>query len=400
MTTIQRHLIGRLIVATFIVVPGVCVPLTILALFREVPSRLLYSKALWTILNAIVPTELYLTLPIGLAIAVTWWYETLVSDYAVDVLYSAGYSPFAVISPAVVVALLGTAVCLGLSCVVAPHGAARLYDLIYDFQHSLAPTNLEPRKFYEFDIDDQKHTIFFESWIDANTIRDVFVRETEDNGKQTVITAPTGQFIETVEESYLYLLDGVYQSSKWGEAQSTMIHFDNFLVSFGLRGGGTPQRPWTGIAELGPVEFLGAYANFTTDRKKMQWTSEALRRFGAPFLTLAYTLIGVGLVLHGLGIRRDNWWRLNAICVLLVINHAVVMSMAEGVINMSAKGVWIILSIIVIEMIAGLVLARFKISKGMLLFPSFGIKSPSGLTAVSVPQFYPRRRQSDDELSE
>jgi lipopolysaccharide export system permease protein len=362
MTTLQRHLIGRLLVATLIAVTGVCIPLTVLALFHAVPPALLYSKSIWAILYGILPTEFYLALPAGLAIAATWWYHTLVSDNAVDVLYAAGCSPLAIVSPAIVVALLGTVLGFYLSCVVAPQGSARLYDLIFDFQHNLRPSILEAKKFYS--LENNTRTIFFDHWLDGGNIGDVFLREAEEDGQEKVITADVGQFISAEQESYLYLTNGLVQTFKRNDSKPRMMQFDKFLVSFGLRGTTPPKRPWTGVAELGPVKFLSAFSSMKSEpRKLMQWAAEALRRFGAPFLTSAYALIGIGLVLLGVGNRQDTSSRINAICVFLMINHALIIFTAQAVVNWDVRSIWIVIFLIAMEMVAGIALVSASMFK-------------------------------------
>ena len=368
MTTLQRYLIGRLIVTTVIAVIGVCVPLTMLILFRQVPPALLYSKSIWIILYGVLPTELYLALPAGLAIAVTWWYNVLVSDYAVDALYAAGYSPFAIISPAIIVALLGAVLGFYLSCVVAPQSSTRLYDLIFDFQHNLRPSSLDAKKFYHFE--NGARTVVFDRWLDGDNIGDVFLREVEDEGEERVVTAGIGQFVVTEQESYLYLFDGVIQEFKRNDSKPRMTQFDKLLVSLGLRGMVPPQRPWVGIAELGPIKFLTAFSSMKSEpRKLMQWAAEALRRFGAPILTMAYPLIGIGLVFLGVGNRQDTSSRITVICAFLMINHAMIILTAQAVVNWDVRSVWAVIFVIAMEMIAGIVLVCASVFKGG--WPSF-----------------------------
>jgi hypothetical protein len=146
-----------------------------------------------------------------------------------------------------------------------------------------------------------------------------------------------------------------------------MASFDVLLNSTGLRGS-APYKRTVGIYELGAVAFAKALKSVKHDRRKLvRWLSEAIKRFGAPVLTIAYTLIGLGLVIRGLGGRGDRWWRLHGIFGLIAISHVAIMLAAEGGINIDLRIAWVIVAVILIEVAIGVLLISHSTFQGAML---------------------------------
>ncbi len=350
-TILQRHLFGRLLLATGIVVSAICIPITIINLSSSVPVALLYSKNFWAVLCGVVPLELYLAVPAGVAIAITWQYGVLASDHVFEVLYSAKYSPRSIIMPGLAVALLGTSFGIFTSCVLSPYGQAFFFDAVYDFQHRLKPSNLEAQKFHSLNEGQIQRTLYFERWLSSDTVGPVLLREVTPD-KETVITAEFGRFIMTGHEGYLHVFSGVLQITRRGETRPTMVNFDALVKSIGLRGSMRPVRNWTGMSELGPLRFLTRLTEVRGNPAEMaRWASEAVKRFGTPFLAVACALFGMGLVLHGLGIRREATWKVQATCLMLVLNYAGIVMAADAISGLNAKIAWAIVAIIVTELV-------------------------------------------------
>ena len=366
MTVFQRHLVGRLLVATGIAVAGICIPITLINLSSSVPIGLLYSKDFLAVLGGVVPLELYLALPAGVAIAVTWQYAVLASDHVFEVLYSARCSPRAIIMPGLMVALLGTSLGLVISCVLSPYGQAYFFDVVYDFQHRLQPSNLVAQKFQRLNEDKIERTLYFERWLSSDTVGPILLSEVTPY-TDTVITAQFGQFVITEHEALLHLFSGVLQITRRGENQPTMVSFDSLLKSAGLRGSMRPVRGWTGMSELGPLRFLTHLTEVRDNPVEMaRWTSEAVKRFATPFLAVACALLGMGLVLHGLSTRREATWKVQAICLALVLNYAGIVMATDAISGLDAKFAWAIIAIIITELIVafGIALSGMFIGSG------------------------------------
>lgn len=218
MTTIQWHVVRRLLFASLITVSALSVPISLAFIFYNTPAAVLYSTNVWIVVYGVLPSVVCSAgLPIGFAIAVTWCYDSLVSDRAVEALYAAGCSYVELIMPAIVVGVFGTALALFLSCVVAPAAVKRQVDLSFEATHNLRASLLDEQKFYVYDLDNRQYTIYFDHRQDNAHVSGVFLREIDRNGTEKIVTGETAQFVEAEQESYLHFFGGVAQWRHAGE---------------------------------------------------------------------------------------------------------------------------------------------------------------------------------------
>jgi lipopolysaccharide export LptBFGC system permease protein LptF len=343
-------------------------------LSSSVPVAMLYSKDFWAVLYGVLPLEVYLALPAGVAIAVTWQYAQLASDNVFEVLYSARYSPRAIIMPGLLIALLGTALGLFISCVLAPYGQAFFFDAVYDFEHRLRPANLTAQKFLHLNEGRTQRTLYFERWLGDDTVGTVLLSEITPD-EEMVVAAKSGRFIVTEHEALLHFFSGVLEITRRGEARPLTMNFDSIVKSIGLRGSTRPVRDWLGMSELGPLRFLKRLTEVKDNPAEMaKWASEAVKRFATPFLAVICALFGMGLVLHGSGARRETRWKAQAIFLVLILNYAAIVVAADAVSGLDAKLAWAIVAVIVIQAIVALGIAFL----GMFVGRGFstGIRNP------------------------
>ena len=355
----------RLLFASLVTVSALSVPISLVFIFHDTPVSVLYSKNVWIVFYGVLPVAVYsAALPIGFVIAVTWCYDSLVSDHEVDALYAAGCSYFELIVPTIAVGVFGTALGLFLSCVVAPDAVKRLVDLNFEATHNLRASRLDEQKFYVYDHDDQQYTIYFDHRLDNEYVGGIFLREIDRNGTERVVTGQTAQFVEADQESYLHFFDGVAQWRHAGETQPSIAHFDDLWLSTGLRGRLPPRRNWSSACELGPVEFFTVLRDMSIKSiKYWDWASEGLKRFGAPALMIPYALVGITIALRGAGVRRESWWRLQVVCLIFVINHGAIL-MATLLPDFDVRLAWVVVFVVALEAFGGLILPCFAVSRG------------------------------------
>jgi lipopolysaccharide export LptBFGC system permease protein LptF len=341
----------QLLLASLVVTGVLSGILTLGGLFRNVPSAVLYSRAIFPVALGVLPINVYNALPIGVAVAVTWYYTNLVADHTIDVLYAAGFSYFSAILPALLLAFSAATFGLYLSFVEAPRGWTRLLDAIYVGTHNVDPSNLEARRFYG--LNDNSRTFYFERWLSKDEIGDVFVREITDDGLEKSISAPIGDFVKIPSATFLYLRDAVVETRKAGERAPTIISFNELWISTGLRGSATPERNLTYLAELGPVAFAVAY-NQGDARYQREWMDEAFKRAIPPIVTVTYVLVCIRLALLGLGRRQEAFWKLHAICAGVLVHHVILFLAADGLISLHGRLAWIIVAVIAVEISFGI----------------------------------------------
>ena len=82
---------------------------------------------------------------------------------------------------------------------------------------------------------------------------------------------------------------------------------------------------------------------------------EAFKRTIPPILTVTYLLVGVRLALLGLGGRRERPWKLYAICVGIMVHHAILLLGTDALILRDRRLAWAIVAVIAIEICIGIV---------------------------------------------
>jgi lipopolysaccharide export system permease protein len=352
---IHRHLTKRLLFAVFLTLVGLVAPLTLVSLFGHLPPAVLYTEFVWPALFGIAPAILYLTLPIAVGVATTWYYGHLLSESTLPVLYSAGFSVLSVSAPAIFVGVLGTVLGYSLSCYVAPLAARQLQDVVNIVQNAPTPALLQPNRFYS--IDSGKRVIYFEERIDNDSIGGIFMREFAEAEEKTFI-ARRGTFVRREQQTMLILFDGTIQTQRVGDPQVDIVNFERIVQASGLSGSDPPKRNWTGEFELTTGDFLRARAQYEKDPGEAnRWRSEALKRFGVPPLAIVHALLGLMLIT----VWGNSGGRKEApvvfACLVIASIHTVIMIATEALIPQDGWMIWPVL---------GLIAAEFTFALGLL----------------------------------
>jgi lipopolysaccharide export LptBFGC system permease protein LptF len=349
--TIQRHMFVQLLVALLVVTGALSSILTLVVVFASAPSAVLYSKAILPVFVGALTINFSNVLPVGIAVAATWYYTNLIADRAIDALYAAGFSHFSVILPALLLALLATASGFYLSLVEVPRGWSRVLDAIYIGTHNVDPATLEPQHFYT--LNDNSRTFYFGRRLDGDEIAEVFMQERTDDGGEKSISSPSGSFVRTPGTTLLYLTDAVLQTRKAGEKTPSITSVNRLWIDSGMRGSATPERNSLYLAELGSVALATARDQGDTNYQR-EWMDEVFKRIIPPILTTIYLLAGVRLALLGLGGRKERPWKLYVIWVAFIVHHAVLLLAIDALITLDKRMAWAIAAIVLIEVCLGI----------------------------------------------
>lgn len=345
--TIQRHMFVQLLVALLVVTSALSGALILGALFTNVPTAVLYSRAVLPFVLGAIPINVCNILPVSVAIVAAWYYTNLVADHAIQALHATGFSHFSVVLPGLLLALVATAFGFYLSLVEVPRGWSRLLDAVYIATHDVDPARLEPQHFYNLN-DNSRTTFYFGHWLTDDEIGDVFLQERTDDGGQKSISAPVGRFVKTPGTSLLYLADAVVQTRNAGEQAPSLASVNRLWIDTGMRGSSAPERNSKYLAELGSVALAAAYNQGDANYQR-EWLDEAFKRTAPPILTVVYLLVGVRLALIGLGRRQEKPWKFYAICVGVLVHHGIFLLAIDALINLDRRMAWAIAAFILIE---------------------------------------------------
>jgi lipopolysaccharide export LptBFGC system permease protein LptF len=336
----------QMLVALLVVTSVLSSLLILAALFTNVPSAVLYSRAVLPFVVGALPINICNILPVSLAIVAAWYYTSLVSDHAIHALYATGFSHFSVVVPGLLVAFLATAFGFYLSLVEVPRGWGRLLDAVYVATHDVDPSTLEPQHFYT--LNDNRRTFYFGHWLTGDEIGDVFMQERTGDGGQRSISSPVGSFVRTPGTTLLYLTDAVVQTRKAGEQAPSIASVNRLWLDTGMRGSATPERSSRYLAELGSVALAAAYNQGDANAQR-EWLDEVFKRTMPPILAVTYLLVSVRLALIGLGGRREWPLKFYAICVAILIHHGIFLLAIDTLISLDRRMAWVIVAFVVIE---------------------------------------------------
>jgi lipopolysaccharide export system permease protein len=363
------YLSKRIALATLLIATGLCVPVVMTTLFQYLPAAAIRGGLLMPALLGVLPTVVYLALPMAVGVAVALEFARMSADGLIAVLYSMRLSPWAISFPAASVAIASAAAGYWISSVFAPAHVGQMHDVIYVIRNSLNHRMLEPAQFYTFN--NGTRTLYFRRWRSADVVSGMFIREfsTERNEEQ-IITAAEAEFRRNANGVVLIMSDGSIETIPADGSSMRTANFDEYALPIGMQGsGGLPQRNWRGVFELPFFEFFRERPSGGDDpRQFAEWMSEAAKRCGMPLLALVHALLAIGLVLNVAAASGGASAAVAATMLAIPAIHVAILVSAETLVRQDPRFVWFVGLAIVVEFAAAIILiarqnANFTLAK-------------------------------------
>jgi lipopolysaccharide export system permease protein len=349
----------RIAAATLLVATGLCVPVVMTTLFQYLPATAIGGGLLMPALLGILPTVIYIALPMAVGVAVALEFARMSADGVIAVLYSMRLSAWAISFPAASVAIAAAVAGYWISSFFAPAHVGQIHDVIYVIRNSLNHRLLEPAQFYNFD--NGARTLYFRRWRSADVVAGMFIHEfsTEKNEEQ-IITAGEAEFRRNANGVVLILSNGSIETIPADGSSIRTANFDEYALPIGMQGsGGLPQRNWRGVFELPFLEFFRERPSSGEDpRRFAEWTSEAAKRCGIPLLALIHALLAIGLVLNVASARGATSVATTATMVAIPLSHVAILVCAETLVRQDPRLVIIVGLAILAEFAAGIILIQ------------------------------------------
>jgi lipopolysaccharide export system permease protein len=363
------YLSKRIALATLLIATGLCVPVVMTTLFQYLPAAAIRGGLLMPALLGILPTVVYLALPMAVGVAIALEFARMSADGMIAVLYSMRLSAWAISFPAASVAIAAAAAGYWISSVFAPAYVGRMQDVIYVIRNSLNHRMLEPAQFYTFD--NGTRTLYFRRWRSADVVSGMFIHQfsTAKNEEQ-IITATEAEFRRNANGVVLIMSDGSIETIPADGSSIRTANFDEYAMSIGMQGADSlPQRNWRGVFELPFLEFFRERPSSGEDpRRFAEWMSEAAKRCGMPLLALAHALLAIGLVLNIAAASGGASAAVTATMLAIPAIHVAILVCAESLVRQDPRFVWFVGLAIVAEFAAAIILierqnANFPLSR-------------------------------------
>jgi lipopolysaccharide export system permease protein len=351
------YLSKRIALATLLIATGLCVPVVMTTLFQYLPAAAIRGELLMPALLGILPTALYIALPMAVGVAVALEFARMSADGIIAVLYSMRLSAWAISFPAASVAIAAAAAGYWISSVFAPAHVGQMHDVIYVISNSLNHRMLEPAQFYTFD--NGTRTLYFRRWRSADVVSGMFIREfSAEKNEEQIITATEAEFRRNPNGVVLIMSDGSIATIPADGSSIRTANFDEYALSIGMQGsGGLPQRNWRGVFELPFLEFFRDRPSSGEDpRQFAEWMSEAAKRCGIPLLALVHALLAIGLVLNVASASGGASTATKAAMLAIPAIHVAILVSAETLVRQDPRFVWFVGFAIVVEFAAAIIL--------------------------------------------
>src|ERR1700693_2496166 len=140
MTLVHRYMAKRLCAVSILAILGLCGPVTLVSTYNHLSGVAIYSELVWPALYGIVPMIFYHTMPVAVAVAITWCYGNFYSEFTLTALQADSIYSLSTRAPAFLVALSAAAIGYVISCFVAPNGVRHLQDVLNVIQHVPNPS--------------------------------------------------------------------------------------------------------------------------------------------------------------------------------------------------------------------------------------------------------------------
>lgn len=353
------YLSKRIVAASLLVATGLCVPVVMTTLFQYLPAAAIGGGLLMPALLGIVPTVIYIALPMAVGVAVALEFARMSADGVIAVLYSMRLSAWAISFPAAFVAIAAAVAGYWISSVFAPAHVGQIHDVIYVIRNSLNHRLLEPAQFYTFD--NGARTIYFRRWRSADVVSGMFIHEfSAEKNEEQIITATEAEFRRNANGVVLIMSNGSIETIPADGSSIRTANFDEYALPIGMQGsGGLPQRNWRGVFELPFLEFFRERPSSGEDpRRFAEWMSEAAKRCGIPLLALVHALLAIGLVLNVASARGAASAATTATMVTIPLVHVTILVCAETLVRQDPYLVLVVGLAIVVEFAAGIILIQ------------------------------------------
>ncbi|MDQ6868277.1 MAG: LptF/LptG family permease [Pseudomonadota bacterium] len=363
------YLSKRIALATLLIATGLCVPVVMTTLFQYLPAAAIRGGLLMPALLGILPTVLYIALPMAVGVAVALEFARMSADGIIAVLYSMRLSAWAISLPAASVAIAAAGAGYWISSVFAPAHVGQMHDVIYVIRNSLNHRMLEAAQFYTFD--NGARTLYFRRWRSADVVAGMFIHEfSAEKNEDQIITAAEAEFRRNANGVVLIMSDGSIETIPADGSAIRTANFDEYAMLIGMQGSGSlPQRNWRGVFELPFLEFFRERPSSGEDpRQFAEWMSEAAKRCGMPLLALVHALLAIGLVLNVASASGGASAAVTATMLAIPAIHVAILVCAETLVRQDPRFVWFVGLAIIVEFAAAIILierqnANFTLSK-------------------------------------
>ncbi len=304
--TIDRYVLRELLLPFGLSLAVLTFILVIPPILRDAEDLIVKGIAWTTFLHVLVlllPQALSLTIPMSVLLGILIGFGRLSGDREFVAMQACGVSPFRLIRPVALFAVLATLATAHQIIVALPEANQTFREITFNVVANRAESNVKPRVFYrEF----PNRTIYARDVV-AGGWREVFLADTSQPGQTTVYFAKEGRLRVDREKKLvaLELTAGTWHTTsvtkpdeyEGGNYDSTIIHLDPATVFPSIAPSKTERE--MSIAEL-KASIVAGHARGDPSLSQQYMIQQ---KFSIPAASLVLALIGLAL---GISHRKDG----------------------------------------------------------------------------------------------
>ncbi|MGB0935226.1 MAG: LPS export ABC transporter permease LptF [Alphaproteobacteria bacterium] len=277
----------------------------------------------------LLPDLVSIVLPGAVLVSLMFVYNRLIADNELIVMRSSGLSNWQLAKAPLALGLFLTAGLFAMHMFVLPKSYSSMRDMQHQIRNTVTAGMLQEGEFTTI----SGRTVYVRKRNGLKEISGILIHDRSDPTKPFSITAAEGSILENEKgEVQIVLFDGARHERSARTGTPSVLYFDQYTVDLGdiaVSTTGRFRKPheYT-IDEL----FAPPDPNLTLQQQR-KLRSEAHSRLLSPLYVLAFTLIGLAIILFGDINRRRRTKRMGAIAVLACCLQASIM----GLLNLSER---------------------------------------------------------------
>jgi lipopolysaccharide export system permease protein len=248
----------------------------------------------------LLPSFLWLLLPIALFAAVLFTYQRLISDSELIVIRAAGLSPLQIARPALAVAGLATMAGYVLSLYFLPLAYRDFKDLDSAIRNDFAGIMLREGT---FNVVSQNVTVYVRARDPSGDLIGLLLHDARRPEQVVSMIAESGRLAIAEGGPRVILVNGNRQEYDSRSGRLRMLYFDRYSVDLGRAAEQAGER-WREPRERFLHELLGPPRDAMDRQHLDRLRAEGHSRLASPLLALALTLVALAALVPGEHDRR------------------------------------------------------------------------------------------------
>jgi lipopolysaccharide export system permease protein len=264
-------------------------------------SRGLTLADFMTLTGLMLPSLLFVLVPIAVSMAVMYAYNRLMVESELIVLNAVGVSKWQLAKPALMMGAACMLLCYVLSLYVLPLANGKFQDIRTFFRDKYASVLLEEGV---FNTPMEGMTVFVRTRDDANNLGGILLHDSRDPNATVTMIADTGRMEQTTAGPRFYLNTGMRQ--QWRDGKVSWLAFNEYVMDIAFYGHDITRSRGAdeySIGELFRTEGLSA-------KQVAAYRAEGHHRLVWPLLALSLPAFALAMLFSSEFNRRGQVRRL------------------------------------------------------------------------------------------